>query len=118
MILEISRILKTVASDPSIRMVVLYRIDGVPVFTRVNVPRQELVSILYWLERQIKEMLQQIFNRNLDEASFKFGEMRIQMYPVSRTLVLSIMASEEASLYKLEIDVRTACKKLSKLVAL
>jgi predicted regulator of Ras-like GTPase activity (Roadblock/LC7/MglB family) len=116
MISEISRILKTIASDPSVRMVALYRIDGLPIFTKANVPKQELVSILYWLERQIKEMLYQIFNRNLDEASFRFGETKIHMYPVSRTLVLSIMASEEASLYKLEVDVRTACKKLSKLV--
>lgn len=116
MIRKISQILAPLYTDPSIRMVVLYRIDGVPIFTKVNGPRHELASILYWLEKQIQEMLCYIFNRNLDEANFRFGETRILMYPVSRTLVLSIMTGEEASMYKLEVDIKTACMELGKLV--
>jgi hypothetical protein len=38
------------------------------------------------------------------------------MCPVSKTLVLSIMTDEEASMYKLEVDVKTACMELKKLI--
>jgi predicted regulator of Ras-like GTPase activity (Roadblock/LC7/MglB family) len=113
---RISQILAPLYSDPGIRMIVLYRIDGEPIFTKMNGPRHELVSILYWLENQIREMLCYIFNRNLSEANFRFGDMRIYMYPVSRTLVLSIMTGEEASMYKLEVDIKTACMELGRLV--
>ncbi len=116
MIQKISRILAPLYSDPGIRMVVLYRIDGVPIFTKMNGPKHELASILYWLEKQIQEMLCYIFNRNLNEANFKFGNTRILMYPVSRTLVLSIMTDEETSMYKLEVDIKTACIELGRLM--
>jgi len=76
MIGDISRILSDLSSDPGINMVVLYRIDSVPISLKVNAPVQELASFLYWLEKQIKEMLHQILNRNLDEASFKLGVSR------------------------------------------
>lgn len=116
MISKISSILSPIYSDPGIKMVALYRIDGIPVFLRVNASKREIVGILYWLEGQIREMLHQIFSRNLSEASFRFGDVRIHMYPVSRTLVLSIMANDEVSMYKLEVDVRTAEKQLRELV--
>jgi len=116
MISEISSILSPIYSDPEVKMTALYRIDGVPVFLKINAPRREMASTLYWLEGQIKDMLHQIFNRHLNEASFRFGDVRIHMYPVSRTLVLAIMASEEISIYKLEIDVKTAQTQLGKLV--
>jgi len=116
MISKISSILSPIYSDPGIKMVALYRIDGIPVFLRVNASKREIVGILYWLEGQIREMLHQIFNRNLSEASFRFGDVRIHMYPVSRTLVLSIMANDEVSMYKLEVDVRTVKKQLGVLV--
>lgn len=112
MIGKIHKILSGLSSDPGVSMVVLYRIDGVPISLKVNAPVQELASFLYWLEKQIKEMLHQIFYRNLDEASFKLGDKHIRMFPVSRTLVLGVMANEEASSYKLEIDIRTVCKQL------
>lgn len=116
MLKKISEILSPIVSDPGIKMVVLYRIDGVPIYTKLNVSKREIAPILYWLEGQIKEMLHQIFNQNLDEASFKFGNLRIPLYPVSKTLVLGVMADEEASSYKLDIDIRTACKELRSLM--
>ncbi|AEA46209.1 hypothetical protein [Archaeoglobus veneficus] len=116
MISRISLLLSPIYSDPGIKMVALYRIDGVPVFIKINAPKREIAGTLYWLEGQIKEMLYQIFNRNLSEASFRFGDVRIHMYPVSRTLVLSIMASEEVSMYKLEVDVMSVKKQLGVLV--
>ncbi len=116
MISDISKVMSTLSADPGVSMVVLYRIDGVPISLKVNSPIRDMASFLYWLENQIKEMLHQIFNRNLDEASFKLGDKSIRMYPVSRTLVLGVMANEEASTYKLDIDVKTVCKQLREIV--
>ncbi len=116
MISRVSFILYPIYSDPEVKMTALYRIDGIPVFLKINAPKREMASTLYWLEGQIKDMLHQIFNRNLSEASFRFGDVRIHMYPVSRTIVLAIMASEEVSMYKLEVDVRTAQTQLARLV--
>ena len=115
MLRKIAEILNPIASDPGIKMVVLYRIDGIPIYTKLNTSKREIAPTLYWLEGQIKEMLHQIFNQNLDEASFKFGNLRIPLYPVSKTIVLGVMADEEASSYKLDIDIRTACRELRKL---
>ena len=109
MMLKISQILEPIYSDPNVKMVALYKIDGEPVFIKVNAPKAELMSTLYWLEEQIKDLLHYIFNKNLDEASFKFSNIRVIMYPVSRTIVLSVMVSEDASLYKLEIDIVLEC---------
>ena len=116
MLKRISEILKPIASDPGIKMVVLYRIDGVPIYAKLNVPKREIASTLYWLEGQIKEMLHQIFSQNLDEASFKFGNLKIPLYPISKTLVLGVMADEEAPSYKLDIDIKTACIELRNLI--
>ena len=113
---KISKILESLSSDPGVKMVVLYRIDGVPLSLKINAPAHELASLLYWLEKQIKEMLSQIFYRNLSEASFKLGETSIHMYTVSKTLVLGVMTSEEASSYKLEVDARTVCKQINSAV--
>ncbi len=116
MMLKISQILEPIYSDPNVKMVALYKIDGEPVFIKVNAPKAELMSTLYWLEEQIKDLLHYIFNKNLDEASFKFSNIRVIMYPVSRTIVLSVMVSEDVSLYKLEIDIATACKELEEIL--
>jgi predicted regulator of Ras-like GTPase activity (Roadblock/LC7/MglB family) len=116
MLSKISNILEPLTEDEGVKMVVLYRIDGVPIFARLNVPKREIAPTLYWLEKQIKDMLYQIFSQNLDEASFKFGNTKIMLYPVSRTIILGIMADEETSAYKLDIDIRTSCKEMESLI--
>jgi len=116
MLSAISKILETLSMEEGVKMVVLYRIDGVPLCAKLNVPKREIAPTLYWLEGQIKEMLYQISSQNLDEASFKFGNTVIMLYPVSRTTVLGIMADEETSSYKLDIDIKTSCKQIEDLV--
>jgi hypothetical protein len=98
-------------------MVALYRIDGVPLCVKIGTTVREMTPVLYWLENQIKEMLHSISQQNLDEASFKFNNMVIMLIPVSKTTVLGIIAREEASIYKLHIDIKTTCMKIGKLVA-
>ncbi len=116
MLLEISDIVKPIVSDRNVQMVVLYRIDGTPLLTEIRERNVCILNVLFHLENQIKSMLYEIFNRNIDEVSFKFKDTIIRMYPISRTLVLAIMASDEFSLYKLEADIESVCDRIGELV--
>lgn len=116
MLLEISEAVKPIISDPSIRMVVLYRIDGTPILTEIKDKNINILNILCRLENQIKNILYHIFNGNLDDISFKFRDIAVKMYPVSRTLVLAILADDEFSIYKLEADIESICMRIRELV--
>ncbi|GEM_PF-573744 len=116
MLLEISEIVKPIVFDRNVQMVVLYRIDGIPLLTEIKERNMRMLNVLFHLENQIKSMLYYIFNRNIDEVSFKFKDTVIRMYPISRTLVLAIMASDEFSLYKLEADIESVCDRIRELV--
>ncbi len=116
MLLEISETIKPIISDPNIRMVVLYRIDGTPILAEIKDKNIKILDLLYRLENQIKDILYHIFNGDLDDISFKFRDIVVKMYPVSRTLVLAILAKEESSIYKLEADIESVCMKIRELV--
>jgi len=116
MLLEISETLKPIISDPNIRMIVLYRIDGTPILAEIKDKNIKILNLLYRLENQIKNILYHIFNGDLDDISFKFRDIVVKMYPVSRTLVLAILAKEESSIYKLEADIESVCMKIRELV--
>ncbi len=116
MLLEMSEILEPITSDPSVRMIVLYRIDGTPILAKIRKRDLTILGILYWLENQIRDALYHIFNKDLDDLSFKFRDVLVKMYPVSRTLVLTLIVDENASLYKLEADVESVCMKIRELI--
>lgn len=116
MLLEISETVKPIISDPNIRMVVLYRIDGTPILAEIKDKNIKILDLLYRLENQIKDILYHIFSGDLDDISFKFRDIVVKMYPVSRTLVLAILAKEETSIYKLEADIESVCMKIKELV--
>ncbi len=100
---QIREILKPIISDENVLMVSLYRIDGTPVF--VDSKRVEgVLDVIYWLERQIKTLIDYISMGFFNEAEFRFKNYYILLYPISKTLVLGILSSDEASAYKLRID--------------
>ncbi len=113
---EIEEVLEKLAEDPEIKMVAIYRIDGMPVHLIINAPKRELSELLYWLEKQVNNMLWYIFTKNLKEVSFKFDNFQIFLYPISKTLVLGVIASLEASLYRLQADIKTTCLELVKIL--
>jgi len=116
MLLEISEIIKPIVKDPSIRVIILYRIDGTPIIAEIKDRNLKTLNILYHLESQIKTFLHHIFTGDLDDVSFRFRDVVISMYPVSRTLVLAILASEEFSIYKLETDIETVRIRIREIV--
>ncbi len=118
MLLEISEILSPFAGDPEVKVAALYRIDGTPIFAKVNERSGRILNLLYWLESQIKSSLYYIFTRRLDEVSFTYCNTEIRMFAVSRTLVLVFVleCEDSTSRYKLDIDIENVISRLRELV--
>jgi predicted regulator of Ras-like GTPase activity (Roadblock/LC7/MglB family) len=116
MLSEIPKPLGNLVTAEGIKMVALYLIDGTPVCVKMAEKDKELLPVLYWLEGQIKNMLHSISTLNLDEASFKFKNLIVVLIPVSKTAVLGIIADEESSIYKRNLDIKTVCLKLGKMI--
>jgi len=62
MLLEVYNAIKPLILNPSVQMVVLYRIDGTPIIAEVKTKSPRFLSILYHLENHIKSILYEIFN--------------------------------------------------------
>jgi len=116
MLLEIYDALRPILSDPNVVIAVLYRIDGTPIFAEIKERNPSILTVLYYLESQIKDALYQIFNRDLSDFGFKFRDYIVRMYPISRTLVLTVILKEDVSLYKFETDVSTVCMQIREIV--
>jgi len=116
MLLEIYEALKPLLSDPNVVMAVLYRIDGTPILAKIKKRDPAILTVLYYLESQIKDVLYQIFNRDLSDFGFKFRDYLVRMYPISRTIVLTILMTEGVSLYKFETDVSTVCMRIREII--
>ncbi len=118
MLLKISDILSPFAEDPEVKVAALYRIDGTPIFARVNEKSGRILNLLYWLESQIKSSLYYIFTKSLDEVSFRYCNTEIRMFAISRTLVLVFVLEfeESTSQYKIDIDIMNVIDSLKELV--
>jgi len=107
---KLSEILKTISEDPSIDGVIVYRVDGVPVFSNLRENRK-ILEHLYILENQIKTLLSYIFTQNLDETSIKIRELKIKLYPITRTLVLAALSNSSAD-FRAELEIKRIIKEL------
>ncbi len=116
MLLDVYNAIRPLMTNPSVQMVVLYRIDGTPIIAEVRKRSARFLNILYNLENNIKNILYEIFNGKLEEVSFKFNDVIIKMYPVSRTLVLTVITCDEFSIYRLDVDAKSICKKIRELI--
>ncbi len=110
MLRKIDEILSPFKNDQDIIAMVVYRIDGTPIYSFVRDGRR-VSEYLYFLESQVRDLLYHIFTENLDEISLKIGEYGIKLYPISKTLVLSMLVTKVAS-FKVETDAKTIIKKL------
>jgi len=97
--------------DPSIIFVGLFRIDGVPILVKCK-KRFEMLNLIYWLEKHIKSSLNQILTENLSDLSAKFKKLFIRIIPLSKTLALVMVAEDEFSLYKFEMDIESIRSKI------
>ncbi len=116
MLLKIYNIMRPITTNPKVQMVALYRVDGTPIIAEVRKRSTRFLNILYNLENNIKNILYEIFNGKMEEVSFKFKDVFVKMYPVSKTIVLTVITSDELSLYRIDVDVKSICRKIRELI--
>ncbi len=102
---QIKELLKPLILDEGIAFVAIYRIDGTPIF--VDIKRRGVMDILHWLEEQVKILLYYLENGQLSEAEIKISSYRLFLQPLSKSLVLTVLADDTISIYKLRIDIST-----------
>ncbi len=101
---RIDDLVRDISNDPSVMGLIIYRVDGTPVFVRVN-DEMRVLQHLYFLESQIRSILDYIFNQNLNEISIKVEDIKILLLPITKTLVMSILFFPTAE-YRLEIEAK------------
>lgn len=115
MSLRIDEIVRDVSDDPSVVGLIIYRVDGVPVFVRVN-DEMKVLQHMYFLENQIRSVLDYMFNQNLNEISIKVEDIKILLLPITKTLVMSILFLPIAE-YRLEIEAKRVINSLRPVLA-
>lgn len=104
-------IVENCSSDQSIVVCAVYKLDGTPIVTQIR--GREYLEILQWLEGLVRILLRQISEGTLKSAEFRMQNYSMLLFPLSRSLVLIIICTSEASLYKLRIDAESLKGKLN-----
>ncbi len=107
-----AELLRPLLLDESLAFVAVYRVDGTPVFVKIR--QRGILNVLYWLEDQVKVLLHYIESEAFSDAEIRIGNFRLFMYPISRSLVVCVLADESVSLYKLRIDLASIKKNFEK----
>jgi len=115
MIDAIKEVIRPLMLDENILVVAIYRIDGTPIVVESK-EMEKILEVIYWLEKQIQTLLYYISAGLFNDAEFRFRDYYVLLYPISRTLVLGIIANEEVSAYKIRIDSESIKETLSGLV--
>lgn len=89
-------------SDPSVVVSAVYRADGTPIVTRMK--DREFIHLLQFFEEQTRAVFRLILDGTLKSAEFKTEGYTILLFPISKSLVLLVVSTSDASIYKLKID--------------
>lgn len=111
MLERLKRAVENFSLDPSVVVCAVYKVDGTPVVT--NIKGKEYLEILQWLEEFVRTLLRQISEETLKNAEFRMQRYSMLVYPISKSLVLIIVCTGEASLYKLKIDAESLKGRLN-----
>uniref|UniRef100_A0A7C4WEK7 Roadblock/LAMTOR2 domain-containing protein n=1 Tax=Geoglobus ahangari TaxID=113653 RepID=A0A7C4WEK7_9EURY len=114
MIWRLKEVLRTISEDPSIEGVIIYRVDGVPIASNLKENRK-ILEHLYVLENQIKTLLSYIFNQNLDDTSIKIKELKVKLYPITKTLVLVALSNPSAD-FRVELEIKRIINELREIL--
>ena len=96
---------------------ILYRIDGVPITIRTPGYREHLLETMFWLEKQIRQVLGEMNREGLRETIFYFRNNRILIAPSSRSTVLVTIAEAEANQQLVSLETLRATKIIEECVA-
>ena len=108
----IEEILRPLILDENILFAGVYRIDGVPIY--VHFKDRKIISVIDWLENQVKVLINYISMGYFKNAEFQLQESHLILHPISRTLILSVLAHENASVYKLRVDIESIKSEFKK----
>jgi len=103
MLSRVMHLMEDILKEPPMLFVGLFRADGVPILVKC-VKRMDFLNLIYWLEGHVKDSLNQMVTENLNDLNAKFNKFFIRILPLSRTLALVMIAEDEMSLYKFEMD--------------
>ncbi len=96
---------------------ILYRIDGVPITLRARGYKDHLLETMFWLEKQIKQVLGEMNKEGLTETIFYFRHNRILIAPSSRSTVLVTITDAEANQQLISLETLRASKIIGECVA-
>jgi len=95
---------------------ILYRIDGVPITIRTPGYREHLLETMFWLEKQIRQVLGEMNREGLRETIFYFRNNRILIAPSSRSTVLVTIAEAEANQQLVSLETLRATRIIEECV--
>ncbi len=95
---------------------ILYRIDGVPITLRTSGYMEHLLETMFWLEKQIKNVLGGMNTEGLTNTIFYFRNNRILIAPSSRSTVLVTITAGEANQQLISLETLRATKIIEKCV--
>ncbi|MCG2736289.1 MAG: hypothetical protein L6282_07830 [Candidatus Methanoperedenaceae archaeon] len=96
---------------------ILYRIDGVPILLRTSGYREDLLETMFWLEKQIKNVLGNMNTEGLADTVFFFRNKRIMIAPSSKSTVLVTITAEEANQQLISLETLRATRIIEECVA-
>ena len=96
---------------------ILYRIDGIPIVLRTSGYREDLLETMFWLEKQIKNVLGNMNTEGLNNTIFYFRNNRILIAPSSKSTVLVTITGEEANQQLISLETLRATRIIEECVA-
>jgi predicted regulator of Ras-like GTPase activity (Roadblock/LC7/MglB family) len=96
---------------------ILYRIDGVPITLRTPGYREHLLETMFWLEKQIRQVLGEMNREGLRETIFYFRNNRILIAPSSKSTVLVTIAEAEANQQLVSLETLRATRIIKECIS-
>lgn len=95
---------------------ILYRIDGVPITLRAHGYKEHLLETMFWLEKQIKNVLWGMNKEGLANTIFYFRNNRILISPSSKSTILVTIAGGEANQQLISLEMLRATRIIEECV--
>lgn len=87
---------------------VLYRIDGTPILVKGKKRSQELLKVMNWMENQIKFVINEIKEKDLEDLKFTLRDKKVYFHPSSRSTVIATIINKEAHQKLISIEISRA----------
>ncbi len=93
---------------------ILYRIDGSPIMVKTPKRDDKIIKVMSWMEKQIKYVLKEIKEKNLENLKFSLENKKVFFYPSSRSTVIAAVINKEAHQKLVSLEINNAKEKIRK----